>query len=478
MQRLIDNKLMYGNLLEVDSPTLRERYNRALEILTERRSALASFHIDQTGFSPEIAEELDDPLYLNPHGCNRQFILLSLDQAPLPVVDATFSSTRSILGRFIEDNRETLFALTTRDAVYGELENSTYRIETLEDIVSIKRIRVEVNTTHNLISKAARLAEMIAAFEQSDTAWFDERQLGEMVRLAEATGDIRRHPVAPSHVDYQQGNFYTSHLGGLYVFLDTSRPTIILCDPRRVAEARGEAKDEDGRRRTINLSDDRALARFLEQEDLVQHLPATHGTDALEVLKQRCEFMVVDHVAGTRPAVELDHLGRQDMKRLVHRHLDDLPDAFHRLSSVVRALEQRRKLPRVTPGDPAFFYLLRSAEHRDRDLVNQLIAEKTPLDVRQLFICHTALFYESYRGWPENKQAYVTGFLTRHRLDDRESAMEKLYGATDDAAAGKRRGRKSRVPETEGRDSYLENTARDRDRPLPPDADFFSNEQD
>ena len=228
MQRLIDNKLMYGNLLEVDSPTLRERYNRALEILTERRSALASFHIDQTGFSPEIAEELDDPLYLNPHGCNRQFILLSLDQAPLPVVDATFSSTRSILGRFIEDNRAALFALTTRDAVYGELENSTYRIETLEDVVSIKSIRVEVNTTHKLISKAARLTEMITAFEQSDTAWFDEVLYSEPNGRFRGTGVLVR----------TNGNWKIAHYAMSFLILNENWTEVIdLTRKTRISKA-------------------------------------------------------------------------------------------------------------------------------------------------------------------------------------------------------------------------------------------------
>ncbi len=477
MQRLIDHKLMYGQLFEVASPTLRERYNRALEILTERKTALSAFHIDQTGFSPEIAAELGDPLYLNPHGCNRQFILLSLAQAPLPVIDATFSSTRSILGRFFVDNREALFALTTRDAVYGELENSTYRVETLEDIVSIKRIRVDVNTTRHLISQAELLAERIEAFEQSDTAWYDERHLGEMVRLAEAVGDVRRHPVTPKQVDYALGNFHTTHLGGLYVFRDAKRPTIVLCDPRRVAEARGDMKAEDGNFRYINLSDDPALARFLEEDDLVELIHAAHGSSALGLLKQRCDFMVLDHVAETRPAAELEDLGPQDMKRLVHRHLDHMPDAFHRLSSVVRALEQGKGLPKVPPGDPAYFYLLRSAGHRDRDLVNQLIAEKTPLDVRQLFICHKSLFRESYRSWPEGKRAYVTEFLARQPLDDLDAMADELYGAKQGEPQARRNHRTS-IPETEGRETYMKNTARDAEPASRVDADFFSNERD
>ena len=40
-----------------------------------------------------------------------------------------------------------------------------------------------------------------------------------------------------------------------------------------------------------------------------------------------------------------------------------------------------------------------------------LLAELSPLDVRQLFICHKEAFYRAYAGWPAAKQAYVARLL-------------------------------------------------------------------
>ncbi|MEC7794727.1 MAG: DUF6638 family protein, partial [Pseudomonadota bacterium] len=77
MNRLIRLGLMFGNLIPVTSPALVDRYNRALKHLTGKTTTLTDFHIDISGFSPEVGEELDDPLYLNENGCNRQFILLT-----------------------------------------------------------------------------------------------------------------------------------------------------------------------------------------------------------------------------------------------------------------------------------------------------------------------------------------------------------------------------------------------------------------
>lgn len=55
MNRLIRLGLMFGNLYPVTSPALVERYNRALEHLTGKRTTLSDFYIDLSGFSPRWA---------------------------------------------------------------------------------------------------------------------------------------------------------------------------------------------------------------------------------------------------------------------------------------------------------------------------------------------------------------------------------------------------------------------------------------
>jgi hypothetical protein len=52
-------------------------------------------------------------------------------------------------------------------------------------------------------------------------------------------------------------------------------------------------------------------------------------------------------------------------------------------------------------------------DHADAGLVNMLLSELCPLDVRQLFICHKTAFYAVYATWPEEKCTYVVDFLDR-----------------------------------------------------------------
>jgi len=56
----------------------------------------------------------------------------------------------------------------------------------------------------------------------------------------------------------------------------------------------------------------------------------------------------------------------------------------------------------------------------------------SPLDVRQLFICHKELFYRTYAGWPEVKKQYVADYLEREYQIDKAGARRALFGPEPD----------------------------------------------
>lgn len=420
MMRLVEKGLMYGNLVEVSTPALVERYNAALEKMTGRRTQLDSFHIDLSGFAPEIGEEFDDHLYLNPNGCNRQFILLSMEQKSAPLLNSFFSTSRSILRRFIEDNAAPLFALTARDAVIGELENSIYRVRNIGDVLSVRRIRIDADTTTGLIVDGARLRDLIARFDQEEDAWWDEEIVAEMVQIAQRTGDVARHPLSLDHLEYDQGNFHTRHFGGLYVFRELSHPAIVSVIP---AEVEGELTSET----IIDIADVDAVAAFLNRNDLVEEIFDADGLDAGALLRQRLDFILIDHIAQREE--DLTGLTRRDLRSAMYRWIDEMPEVFHELADVVRWLAQGGEKPALDPDNPAYFYTLRARSHADRDLVNMLLAELIPHDIRHLFICHKTAFYEAYAGWSDAKRGYVAEFLASEYAIDKAGTREALFGA-------------------------------------------------
>ncbi|MEM9432458.1 MAG: DUF6638 family protein [Pseudomonadota bacterium] len=419
MMRLIRKGLMYGNLFHVNSPALVERYNRALRHLCGKKTELSDFHIDISGYAPEIGEELGDDHYLNPNGCNRQFILLSTEQKTAPLLEAKFSTSRGILRQFITDNEDQLFALTARDAVAGELLNSVFRVDRAADLFDIRKITIEADTTQSHVAEASRLEAMITEFKTRDDAWWDDVLIAQMIELARKTGDVTRAPVSLRSTAFEQQNFWTEHFDGLYVFREAEHPAAISVGPK---ERIGKLPIPF----TMDFDDKNQIAAFLEMNKLAEPIIGVPGLDAAAILRQKMDFITLDVAASL--GADVERVDRRDLRQLARRFAKDLPEAFHGLNQLLRWAEGGGAFPRITSEHPAYFYTLRSKPHADRDLVNRLLAELTPLDIRQLFICHKELFYALYRDWPEPKKAYVADFLEREYQVDKAGTRDALFG--------------------------------------------------
>ncbi|MEM6760765.1 MAG: DUF6638 family protein [Pseudomonadota bacterium] len=417
MIELVKRGLMYGNLFHVGSPALVARYNRALKHLTGRETTLTDFYVDVSGFSPEVGQELDDPLYLNHAGVNRQFILLSTEQRNCPLLDAQFSTCKPILQRYIRENEAALFALTAREAVAGELVNSVFDVSHPKRLFDIRAITVEADTPAGTVASAGTLAEKIDRFLSEDNAWFDDVLIGEMITLASQTGDVTRTPRTLKPLTVEQGNFWTSHFGGLYVFQDVDHPAAI---------ASQSVPEGIPIKYNFDLGDRNRIAKFLELNNLVEPIIKARGIDGAAILRQKMDFILISVV--TQAGIDLQGTTRRDMRMLARRHQDLLPEEFHGLGDLVRWAEQDGRWPRISSEHPAYFYTLRATNTSDVDLVNMLLAELSPRDVRQLFICHKHAFYAAYATWSPAKQEYVAEYLAAEYKADKLGMREALFG--------------------------------------------------
>lgn len=419
MKRLIQRGLMFGNLIHVASPALVERYNRALEHLVGKRTSLSDFYVDISGYSPEIGHEFDDHLYLNHAGVNRQFILLTTDQKRAPLLNAKFSTSRTILRQFIEENEAELFALTAQDAVAGELVNSVYSLQSPRSLFDIRKIEIEADTTKGTVKLAQKLSAKVDRFLNEEDAWFDDVLIGEMIEMAAETGDVTRNPVKLKNMVFEQGNYWTEHFGPLYVFQNVEHPALITSGQKSILQ-------DVPIKYVFGLEDRNNIAKFLGLNELVEPIVKARGVDAAAILRQKMDFILIDAISHL--ATDLKQRSRSEMRRLARTYADLLPPEFHALAALVNWAENGGAWPRINSEHPAFFYTLRAANHPDRDLVNMLLAELTPKDIRQMYICHKDLFYQTYAGWPEVKKTYVADYLEREYQVDKTGARDALFG--------------------------------------------------
>ncbi|MEL6585428.1 MAG: DUF6638 family protein [Pseudomonadota bacterium] len=414
MHRLIRHGLMFGGLFEVDGPALIERYNRALDHLTGKRTTLEHFHIDLSGFSPEVGDEFGDMDYLNPGGCNRQIILLSTRQKDAPLLEMKFSTSAQILRDFITQNEAQLFTLTARDAVAGELQNSVYSVADPARLLDIRTVTVEADTTTGIVRNAEDLDALIRKFRQVPDAWWDDVLVARMIDLARQTGDVTRAPVTFDAARFQQSDFWTAHHGGVYVVRSVANPAVLAHRPFE-----GAGID------MIDLAKPNLVATFLQTNALVQPIVEGRGKAAAGILREKLEHLAIDALgrADLLPA----HVNARERRRLMNTHAEALPEAFHALSRMLAWAEGRGDWPAITSDNPAYFHTLRAAPGPLRDLTNMLLAELATQDFRQLHICHKPLFYARYRAMPDTLKEWVAERLAKDYAADKEGVWAHLF---------------------------------------------------
>ncbi len=419
MMRLVRYGLMFGNLIEVRNEALVGRYNRALKHLIGKETKLTEFHIDICGYSPEIGDELGDNLYLNPKGCNQQFILLTTEQKRAPLLSSKFSTSRDILRDFIDDNEEQLFALTAREAVTGELINSVFEVTEPADLLKINQITIEADTVTEHVAIAQTLQEHIDRFMNEDDAWWDDVLIADMIEIAKTTGDITRHPITLKPEIYEIGNYYTSHFEGMYIFRDVKHPTIIA------KHEKGGLMDK-GIERVYTFEDRREIAEFLYRQNLIELIVTEQNEEDAAIIQQKMDFIVIATAAELGD--DLGDLSRTQIRSIARRYSNNLPSEYFGLREIHEWASHKGRYPSLDPEHPAYFYAFRSKNHKERDLVNMLLSELTPLDFRQMFICHKQAFYATYMTWSGPKRDYVARFLAEEYMVDKVAAREALFG--------------------------------------------------
>jgi hypothetical protein len=428
MDLLRDNELIYGRLLLIDQPHLIDRYNKALVSFGLQPTALKSFEIDRTGFSPQVADELGDRLYMDPNEVNRRFIILTPAQQDLPVVHTAFSNTSQLVYEFFEKNRRAIDALTIKDVIYGEIEDSVQRVEDIDDLISINQVEFRVLSAEDVLGKAAELGKLVDRLKQEPDAWRDDELLARMVELAKVCGDIRENALVPDQVIFRHNAFWTSHFGGLYVFVDADMTTVVS-DPT----APGFRRSRPWQVSYLSIRDAERVFRFLARSGRIE-LPRASWIETSGYLEHRAEMAVRALIRDTEPNRDLSGIDKTWLQNWIRSH-DDLLErdgTLPFLNAAKREIAQlgQLRIEEVLPQH-RFLVIRAKAEHPDAWLTNRLISDFVPADFVSRYAFNKQGFYEDWEGWPEPWRRHVVDILKTTYLKDGAAFRARLYGLAD-----------------------------------------------
>ncbi|SMD03521.1 DUF6638 family protein [Rhizobium sp. RU36D] len=429
MNRLLEAELIYGRLLTIAEPHLIARYNKALTGFGLKPTALETFDIDMTGFSPEIAAELNDWDYLDPNRVNRRFIIMTPEQENLPVVHTSFSNTAGLMHEFFGANARAINAVTIKDALYGEIEDSVATVESLEDLLSINEVRFRVLSAEDLLGKAAELRQLSDRLQTDPDAWRDDAMLNRMVELAKLTGDIRQNVLVPDKLVFRHDAFWANHFGGVYIFVD-DKATTVICDPK----APGFRRSRPWQVSYIGLNDPARIFDFLAKTGRIE-LPRASWVEASGLYAHRADMAIA---ALMGKATDIPDLSKADsvwIQTWMHRNSAAITadGTYPFLQEMLRLITSRGSI-RLEDIEPARRFLLIRArpDHPDQWLTNRLIAQFNPTDFVSRFIFDKQGFYDAYEAFSESYRDYVVSRLTSTYLRDKKIFRKRLYGIGDE----------------------------------------------
>ncbi|KSV69168.1 hypothetical protein N185_28055 [Sinorhizobium sp. GW3] len=429
MKRLLEAELIYGRLLDISEPHLIARYNKALEGFGLRSTALTQFSIDMTGFSPEIADELGDRDYLDPNRVNRRFIIMTPEQAELPVVHTSFSNTAALMHEFFNANSRAINAITIKDALYGEIEDSVSVVNDIDDLLSINEVRFRVLSAEDMLGKAAELRGLVDRLKKVPTAWADDEMLTRMVELAKQTGDIRQNALVPDQLVFHHEAFWANHFGGVYVFLD-DKTTTVICDP----SVPGFRRSRPWQVSYIAINDHARIYDFLASTKRLQ-LPQASWVEDSGLYQHRADMVVRGLINESDPTADLANADRIWLQTWMHRYAAAVAKdgAYPFLQEMIRTVAATGTIRMQDVAPANRFMLVRAAPtHPDQWLVNRLISQLVPRDFVSRFVFDKQGFYDAYERYSETFKEYVVATLTGTYLKDKAAFRHKLYGLREE----------------------------------------------
>lgn len=429
MNRLLEAELIYGRLLAVTEPHLVARYNKALSGFGLKPTALSEFDIDMTGFSPQVAAELGDKDYLDPNRVNRRFIVLTPEQENLPVVHTSFSNTAGLMHEFFTANARAINSVTIKDALYGEIEDSVARVESLEDLLSINAVQFKVLSAEDVLGKAAELRRLADRLQSEPDAWRDDAMLNRMVELAKLTGDIRQNVLVPDKLVFRHDAFWANHFGGTYVFVD-DKITTVISDPA----APGFRRSRPWQVSYISIQDPKQIFDFLARTGRIE-LPRASWVEGSGLYAHRAEMAAIALAYEADPAMDFSKLEPVWLQTFIHRNAERVArdGTYPFLQEMIRAIGASGSI-RIEDVEPSRRFLLVRAkpEHRDQWLTNRLISQLTPMDFVSRFIFDKQGFYDAYEGFSDGFREYVVSRLSQTYLKDKAGFRKRLYGIGED----------------------------------------------
>jgi len=407
MQKLIEAGLYGHELVAIDDPKIVGRYNTCLESAGIKPTALLSLHIDGAGWSPEVASEKGDTLYLMNGTHNQVAIVVTPNQRARPVYSPINSFDRALMDDFFSKFSDEIADLTTETGICLDLEKDFSRLESPSDLFLIDAITVRPFTAQKTIVAAQTQQTLVKKFMEEDTSWRDEELLNQLIDSAKGFGDLRsRKLFIPTWQFVHLRHFYTLAFGGVFVFRlsgKRKKDLSILVFEKKAESLKLNSDD------AVYHIEDKDLLEGLEKSRLIElNMGWLKAHPA--VLEEKRLFISSQAICTEYPDIRHEDISSPQRKKLLADIKAKLPPALFELERLIKKTQRGTEIVASDISDDLKKTLMRphaSLPAEYRGVVWQLLLRIDANDVVRLYAEDKNFFYEQYGTWTEARKHWA-----------------------------------------------------------------------
>lgn len=414
-----------GDLYKVEGELV-DNYNRALEKAVGVKTGLTSFFVDKRGESREICDELGEH-YLQSGPAHRYCIIVSPDQRNAGLVHEEFSFDNEIIDFLYENYLPSISVATRVDALYGEIEDGVGHYETLEDLLLIRKIHLEIQTPSTFMTKARTLQGYIMRLRRNPDLLIKNDSIvpKRILELVNEVGDVRNYNLNPIQATLEMGTFYTRLFDGVVVFRDIRDEDVI--DMKRPDENRRQSKRKrKDNPTTIVIYDtkdykpeDGPAVKFIHMqatEDVLDFLiDSEYATYSDDLIDSRITRLEEERLVDG--GYDVTAISREEKTKALHDYSVDMPEEWSALRALKRKIGIGYKFDEVIDSYPATVraMLLEPVRGDGGDeylAVEHLLTKLFPRDYEKMYFHNMEDLMKIFQSGNERKRKYIGHVLS------------------------------------------------------------------
>lgn len=423
MERLIKAGLFGAGLIPITTPEMVSRYNSCLEQLGIEGTKLDRFQIDCVGWSPEIAMEKENKLYLS-HGLpNQMAVILTPDQSRRPIYVPYNSFERRLVDHFFELFREEIADITTTNAVVLTIDQGLTDYQRIQDLLLIDHVIVRASTSGDLMDAARNQASLVNRFMHEKEAWFDPNLRADVIKSAKQYGDLRQRKLDIKEMVFDDlRSFYSEAFGGLFVIrTQTDMGDLLVVQDKELIAP----QPRRGPKNIFWINDPRLVSRLFNEGLL--HINFDWFREHIHELDYKLECLAIEALCCNNVEFDSGKVRASTLKKMLMEIRNKVPETYFVIERLKHMI-QRGVYPEIEDLSlDTQYILMHPSGHLPawyREVVWQLICRLTQYDPLRLYVADKNRFFTYYQSWSESKKAWA-GAIVSKRYKPHVSKEEK-----------------------------------------------------